>query len=78
MKKRDSQEYIDTHWSNERAYKNGYAKGVKEFAERLKQSANSCAMVQNGEEVYGTKNYQISEIRLDYLVKEKVGTDNGC
>lgn len=28
-------EPYDTHWSNERAYKNGYAKGVKEFAEKL-------------------------------------------
>ena len=33
MKKRDSIEYYDTHWSNERAYK----KGVRDFAERLKK-----------------------------------------
>ena len=27
----------DIHWATEQAYKNGYAKAVKEFAERLKE-----------------------------------------
>ena len=42
MKKqnRPNTEQYDTHWSNERAYKKGYAEGfangVKQFAEKLK------------------------------------------
>ena len=68
MKKRDSIEYYDTHWSNERAYKNGYAKGVKEFANRLKEMAS---------QGFWETNSYVGTDQIDDLVKEMVGADNG-
>ena len=67
MKKRDSIEYYDTHWSNERAYKNGYAKGVKEFAERLHKELDFCA-------------YDADDMKcvIDRVKEEMVGADNEC
>ena len=47
------------------AYKNGYAKGVKEFAERLKDKA--------GESWDGA----ITEWEIDDVAEEMVSADNG-
>lgn len=43
---------------------------IKEFVEKLKADASSIVAVENGRELYETKYYQISEVRLDCLVKE--------
>lgn len=54
------------HWALEQAHKNGYAKGVKEFAERLKQ-------------VFYSDDFGDPFIRniIDEVTKEMVGADNG-
>ena len=64
MKKRDSIEYYDTHWSNERAYK----KGVRDFAEKAKKELTGWETDPKDEEI---------EWVIDNLVKEMVGVDNG-
>lgn len=56
-------EVRDTHWATEQAYKNGYAKGVKEFAERLK------------EKVYSKADEVLYAYEIDNLAKEMVGDD---
>ena len=49
---------------------------IKEFAERLKEIAGSSVAVNNGQEIYETKCYNIMAYKLDNLVKEMVGADN--
>ena len=58
----------DCYWATEQAHKNGYAKGVKEFAERLKEKFTL--------QWCGSK-YGIIHSWIDNLVKEMVGADNG-
>lgn len=66
---------MKVHEATERAYKNGYAKGVKEFAERLKEKAIVNGFVCSGALV--RTEYTISKESLDNLVKEMEGADNG-
>ena len=54
-------------WALEQAYKNGYAKGVKEFAERLKGEMLGKHCVHF--------NFEITNAIIDNLVKEMVGAD---
>ena len=63
------------HWATEQAYKNGYAKGVKEFALQLQANIT----INNTHDGY-------LDLAIDYgclmedindLVKEMVGADNG-
>lgn len=56
------------HWATEAAYNNGYAKGVKEFAERLKEELTGWETDPTDEEIKWV---------IDNLVKEMVGADNG-
>lgn len=58
---------MDKHTATEMAYKNGYAKGVKEFAERLKEKFTL--------QWCGSK-FGIIHGWIDSLVKEMVGDDN--
>ena len=58
---------MDKHTATEMAYKNGYANGVKEFAERLKKKFTL--------QWCGSK-YGIIHGWIDNLVKEMVGADN--
>lgn len=52
--------------ATEQAYKNGYAKGIKDFAERLKEHTHDIVL-------YG----QIVTVsRIDNLAKEMVGDGN--
>lgn len=56
---------MDNHTATELAYKNGYANGVKEFAERLKDRAEECW------------DGAITHLEIDEVAKEMVGADNG-
>ncbi len=49
------------------------AEAIKEFAERLKSVSGSVVATQDGRELYETKTYSISAMKLDNLVKEMVG-----
>ena len=54
------------HEATEQAYKNGYAKGIKDFAERLKEHTHDIVL-------YG----QIVTVsRIDNLAEEMVGDGN--
>ena len=46
---------------------------IKEFAEKFKEKAGSMVTSCQGYEMYETKQYQISAINFDNLVKEMVG-----
>lgn len=67
----DGYEVVDEigfpHWATEAAYNNGYAKGVKEFAERI----DELTVHTIGDD------YMVWKIKFDNLVKEMVGADNG-
>ena len=52
------------------------AEAIKEFAKRLKEKASSAVTSCQGREIYETKQYQMSAVGLDNLVKEMVGDDN--
>lgn len=57
---------MKTHDATEEAYKNGYAKGIKDFAERLKEHTHDIVL-------YG----QIVTVsRIDNLAEEMVGDGN--
>ena len=56
---------MDNHTATELAYKNGYAKGVKEFAERLRIDLLKTNM-----------DYYYVEKQIMATAKEMVGADN--
>lgn len=58
--------------SLEKTFKEVEAKAIKEFAEKLKEIAGSSVAVNNGQEMYETKCYNIMAYKLDNLVKEMV------
>lgn len=60
---------MDKHTATEMAYKNGYAKGVKEFAERMKKAAFMPLGTWFAEKVVPISG-------IDYIAKEMVGDDN--
>lgn len=66
---------MKVHEATEQAYKNGYAKGVKEFAERLKEKAIEKRFVCS--RAFVRTEYTITEESFDNLAKEMVGADNG-
>ena len=49
---------------------------IKEFAEKFKEKAGSIVTSCQGYEIYETKQYQISAINFDNLVKEMVGEND--
>ena len=51
------------------------SEAIKEFAERLKEKASSVVTSCQGYEIYETKQYNISAVDLDNLVKEMVGEE---
>jgi hypothetical protein len=58
-------------------YATGRAEAIKVFVERMKEKASSCVASQNGHEIYETKQYSINAVKLDILVKEMTGENNG-
>lgn len=46
------------------------SEAIKEFADKLKEIAGSSVAVNNGQEIYETKCYNIMAYKLDDLVKE--------
>lgn len=64
-------EPMDKHTATEQAYKNGYAKGIKEFAERLKERK-----YQSSDWSHGEHPFVVEETDIDELVEEMVGDDN--
>ena len=63
----------DCHWATERAYKNGYDKAAKEFAERLKEKATKIELVCSGALV--KTEYTISKESLENIAAEMVGAE---
>lgn len=53
------------------------AEAIKEFAEKFKEKAGSVVTSCQGIEIYETKQYQISAVDFDNLVKEMVGKNDG-
>ena len=51
------------------------AEAIKEFVDKLKEIANSIVAVNNGQEIYETKCYNIMAYKLDDLVQE-MGCEN--
>ena len=50
-------------------------RAIKEFVERLKETAGYVVAEQDGQKLYETKSYSINAIKLDNLVKEMVGEE---
>lgn len=59
------------HDATEQAYKNGYADGVKQFAERLKERK-----YQSSDWSHGEHPFVVEESDIDELVEEMVGDGN--
>ena len=58
--------------ATEQAYKNGYEKGIKDFAERLKEYKYLSSDWSHGEHPF-----VVEENDIDELVEEMVGASNG-
>lgn len=63
---------MDKHTSYEQAYKNGYANGVKDFVERLKEYK-----FQSSDWSHGEHPFVVEENDIDELAEEMVGDSNG-
>ncbi len=59
---------MKTYEATEYAYKNGYKKGIKDFAEKLKEHK-----YQSSDWSHGEHPYVVEEDDIDQLVEEMVG-----
>ena len=58
-----------------KTYKATKAEAIKEFDKKFKEKSSSVVTSCQGKEIYETKQYQISAVNFDNLVKEMVGDE---
>lgn len=61
----------------QKAFDEGCAYGIKEFAERLTEHSNFCVAKSGDKELYETKTYTIRAKIIDELMKEMTEKEGG-
>ena len=61
----------------QKAYGEGYVRGVEDFAERLTEHSSFCVTKSDGKELYETKAYTIRAKIIDELVMEMTEKEGG-